>query len=471
MSKRFLIFKVTMLASLLTVASLSGCQKAKEEAKEGEGLVLGMETYVYGFPMVLMDLTRQVQTATPTAGELSAPINQLQRLQRPMPWDFKNVVRCSPNSLMSTAFLDLAKEPMIVSIPDTQGHTIAMRLMNMWTDVFGTAGSRTPETNAGNYLIAGPDWNGTAPSDIKKAFKSSTRYAWLVFEQAVSGPEEYPVIGRLQDQLKLTPLSAWGTPYTPPSTVPVDPNVDLSATPYDQVRLMTGEMFFKRLALLLKDNPAYPGDTAMLDKLKRLGVEPGKDFDASKIDPGLRKGIDDAPGRVWLKFATGPYGMNPPNGWINMLNLGKYGSDYQTRAYVAYMGLGAGVADDIVYPSAFVDSSGQALDAAYNYVMHFEKSEVPASQNGVWSITSYRENFYVKNPINRYGLLPNMPKYNADGSLDVYLQAKSPGPDKESNWLPIPQSDVFNLTIRIYDPKKEALEAGYKIPPVKKVQE
>ena len=470
MSKLFLIFKATILASLLIVASLSGCQKAKEDVKEGEGLLLGMETYVYGFPLVLMDLTRQVLTATPTAGELSAPINQLQRLQRPMPWDFKNVVRCSPNSLMSTAFLDLAKEPMIVSVPDTQGHTIAMRLMNMWTDVFGTAGSRTPETNAGNYLIAGPGWNGTAPSGIKKAFKSSTRYAWLVFEQAVSGPEEYPVIGRLQDQLKLTPLSAWGTPYTPPATVPVDPNVDLSATPYDQVRLMTGEMFFKRLALLLKDNPAYPGDTAMLDKLKRLGVEPGKDFDASKIDPGLRKGIDDAPGRVWLKFATGPYGMNPPNGWINMLNLGKYGTDYQTRAYTAFMGLGAGLADDIVYPSAFVDSSGQALDAAYNYVMHFEKSEIPASQNGVWSITSYRENFYEKNPINRYGLLPNMPKYNADGSLDVYLQAKSPGPDKEGNWLPIPQSDVFNLTIRIYDPKKEALEAGYKIPPVKKVQ-
>jgi len=223
------------------------------------------------------------------------------------------------------------------------------------------------------------------------------------------------------------------------------------------------------LATLLQDNPPYPADTTQIARLKKLGLEPGKEFDPSKLDAGVRKGINDVPAEVWMKFATGPYTMKSLNGWINMLNIARFGSDYLTRAYIAYMGLGAGLSDDIVYPSAFVDGDGNALDGAYDYIMHFDKANLPASQNGVWSISSYRENFYVHNPIERYGMLPGMPKYNPDGSLDVYLQAKSPGAGKESNWLPIPPSGLVNLTIRIYNPTKEAIDPAYKIPPVRKV--
>jgi hypothetical protein len=428
-----------------------------------------MDAYVYGFPLVIMDLTRQVMTATPTSGEYSAPINQFGRLRTVVAPNFKNVVRISTNSLWMHGFLDLGQEPIVISIPDTKGLPIAARALNMWTDVFGTAGSRTPATNDGDYLLAGPGWHGTPPANITKVFQSSTRYAWFLVELSAAGPQDFPTIHALQDQLTITPLSAWGTPYTPPTNVPVDPHVDLTATPYDQVRLMTGERFFQRLAMLLKDNPPSPADTVKIERLKKLGVEPGKEFDSSKLDPAVLKGINAAPAEVWKRFATGPYAMKSLNGWVNMLNIARFGSDYQTRAYVAYMGLGAGLAEDIIYPTAFVDDDGGALDGAYTYVMHFDKADLAASQNGVWSISAYRENFYVRNMLERYGLLPGMPKYNADGSLDVYLQAKSPGADKESNWLPIPPSGLFNLSIRIYNPKKEALDAAYKIPPVKRV--
>jgi hypothetical protein len=135
------------------------------------------------------------------------------------------------------------------------------------------------------------------------------------------------------------------------------------------------------------------------------------------------------------------------------------------------VGLGALTSEDCVYPSAFVDGDGEVLDGAKKYVMHFEKGQLPPSAAGVWSLSQYRENFYVPNALGRYGILSSMPlKYNADGSLDVYLQAKSPGQDKEANWLPIPPSDPFNLTVRIYQPKKEAIDGTYKVPPVKKVQ-
>jgi hypothetical protein len=288
---------------------------------------------------------------------------------------------------------------------------------------------------------------------------------------AADSPKDFPAIHALQDKLKITPLSAWGKHYTPPKKVPVDPNVDLTATPFDQVRLMTGEMFFKRLAQVLKDNPPYAADARMVEKLKLLGVEAGKEFDPDEIDQQVRKGINEAPWNVWKLFAEGPFSMPTVNGWINMTNVGQYGTDYNTRAFIAYAGLGALTSADCIYPSAFVDGQGHALDAAYNYVMHFPKGGLPPSASGVWSISPYRENFYVRNALNRYGILSSMPlKYNADGSLDIYVQAKSPGSHKESNWLPTPPSGMFNLSVRIYQPGPEALDGTYKLPAVTKVE-
>jgi hypothetical protein len=441
----------------------------KDDIKEEVAKLLAMEAYVYGFPLVISDLTRQVVTATPTAGDFAAPINQLARMRAYVPWDWKNVVRVSFNSLWSFACLDLQKEPVIVSFPDGEGVPTAFRLLNNWTDVFGTGGSRTPNTNAGDYLIVGPGWGSTPPPDIKKVFTSSTRYAWFIVEMAAAGPQDFPKIHVLQDRLKITPLSARGEPYLPPAKVPVDPNVDLTATPYDQVRLMTGQMFFRQLAMLMRDNPPYPADTKQIERLKKLGVEPGKELDASKIDRAVLRGINAAPWEVWTKFGSGPYAMNAPNGWINTLTIGKFGTDYQTRAYVAYMGLGGGVKEDIIYPSAFVDGNGEALDGSYNYVINFNKAFLATSENGVWSVSAYRENFYVQNSLGPYGLPPGNPKHNPDGSLDVYLQAKSPGANKEPNWLPIPSSGIFNVTIRIYNPKAEVLDPAYKFPPIRKV--
>jgi hypothetical protein len=453
-----------------TVLPFVSCRKVEEKAKEGAAYLIGMDEYVYGFPLVMMDLSSRGITAVPKAGEYYAPVNQFLRMRTFVDPDYKMVVRISRSSLWSGAILDL-KEPVVVTIPDCKDIPVAVRWMNYWTDVFGTAGSRTPDNQFGDYLIVGPGWSGTPPSNVKNVYTSTTRGAWVLLEMAAPhGQQDFPKIHALQDQLKVTPLSAWGKPYTPPATVPVDPTVDRTALPYDQLRLMTGEMFFKRLATLLKDNPSYPADSTMVERLKRIGVEAGKDFDPSKLDPGIRKGINEAPFEVWKKFAAGPFDMDPPNGWVTMLDVARYGTDYQTRAYVAYMGLGAGVKEDIIYPTAFVDGKGWALDCAHKYILHMTKADMAASQNGVWSISQYRENFYVRNSIGRYQIGSGMPlNYNPDGSLDVYIQAASPGKDKEPNWLPTPPSGMFNLSLRFYDPKPETFEPTYMIPPVQRV--
>lgn len=455
------------VAGIFVISMFLGACSKVEEAKT---YFYAMDSYVYGYPLVMMGVTKDVLTATSKSGQFSAPINQFGRMRTVVPPEFKNVVRISVNSLWTFAFMDLQQEPIVVTIPDTQGRYTVMQALNMWTDDFASVGTRTPQTNAGNYLIAGPDWKGTPPEDVKAVFHSSTRFAWVLVQIAANGSQDYPAINQLQDKIQAIPLSHWGKPYTPPTSVPVDPNVDLTMTPFDNVRLMTGEMFFKRLAELLKDNPPYPADKDAVEKLKKIGIIPGKGFDPSKLDAATLEGINKAPGEVWLKLAAGPFSMKTVNGWLNMLNLGRYGTDYNTRAFVAFAGLGALTSDDAVYPSAFVDGDGKVLDGAKNYVIHFEKGELPPSHAGVWSISQYRENFYVPNTLNRYGILSTMPlKYNDDGSLDIYLQRNSPGADKESNWLPTPPSDPFNLTMRVYQPDKSLIDGSYKVPPVTRI--
>jgi hypothetical protein len=174
--------------------------------------------------------------------------------------------------------------------------------------------------------------------------------------------------------------------------------------------------------------------------------------------------------------------MKSVNGWLLPTNLGRYGIDYNTRGLIAWLGLGALTSDDAIYPGAFVDGDGNTLYGDSKYIMHFEKDGLPPSHSGVWSISQYRENFYVHNPIERYAIGAGMPlRYNTDGSLDVYIQASTPGPDKEANWLPCPPSGPFNLTVRVYQPDQAMLDgrtkenvvvkAGtYQLPPVQKIR-
>ncbi|WP_291687229.1 DUF1214 domain-containing protein, partial [Bradyrhizobium sp.] len=322
----------------------------------------------------------------------------------------------------------------------------------------------------GNFLIAGPDWKGTAPAGIKETFRSSTRYAWALGQTQANGPDDFAAVNAIQADYKLTPLSAWGKPYTPPTNVPVNSKVDVKITPPDQVAQMDAGTFFNRLAMAMKDNPPYAEDTRALTRLKRLGIEPGKPFDIGKVDRGIAAGLNKAVKEVQIKMAEEVTKLKNVNGWINMLNIGRFGTDYNTRAGIAYMGLGADMREDTVYPTAYLDSDGQLFDSANKYVMRFEKDQLPPT-NGTWSVSQYKGNFYERNILNRYAIAPWMPlKFNSDGSLDIYLQATSPGKDKEPNWLPTPLGQ-FNLTLRNYFPKEAAYDGSYKVPPVKKVRD
>jgi hypothetical protein len=439
--------------------------------KAGRPWLYGLQAHIYGFPLIMMDLTKDAATAVPTAGEFTAPVNQFSVMTKYPDASFRAVVRTGLDTLFAVAWADLDKEPLVLSVPDTDGRYYVIALFDMWSNVFTSIGKRNTGTSAANFLIAGPGWQGTPPADVKQVFRSPTRFVWVNGQMQADGPEDYAVVNALQKQYKLTPLSAWGRPYTPPAEVPVASGVDTKTPPAAQVQKMDAGAYFGRLARLMKDNPPAPADGAMVEKLKKIGIEPGKDFDISKVDPDTAMGLHRAMG-AFEKLQEGVKKLKTENGWIVIpKDFASYGTDYSTRAGIALIGLGGIRPDDVVYPTAFDDGDSKPLDGANRYVLHFDKGRTPPT-NATWSLSMYDpEGYYVPNAINRYNLAMWMPlRFNPDGSLDLYIQATSPGADKEANWLPAPASGPFSLTVRNYWPKKVVLDGTYTVPPVRKVQ-
>jgi hypothetical protein len=285
-------------------------------------------------------------------------------------------------------------------------------------------------------------------------------------------PPDYDAVHKIQAGFKITPLSEWGK-SPKPVEVKIDPSVDMKTPPKIQVDTMLAGKYFAYAAELLKLQPPHLTDEPIIAQMKRIGIEPGKSFDIDKVGPAVKKGLEGAPEEAqklmeW-KIATL---ARVANHWsMNTDTMGVYGNYYLKRAIVAQVGLGANLPEDAIYPLNLGDEAGRPLDGTSKYSIHFEKGATPPV-NAFWSITLYdREGFQVANILNRFAVSSWMPfKYNADGSLDLYFQNESPGKDKEANWLPAPK-EPFNLTMRLYAPKPDALTGRWNPPPVTRVQE
>ncbi len=435
--------------------------------REGRPWLHGVQAYIFGFPMVVMDLTREASLAE-TPGEITAPMNQFGVMSKYPDASFRAVPRTGLDTLFACAWADLEKEPLVLSVPDTGGRYYVIALFDFWSNVFASIGKRTTGTGAKHFLIAGPGWQGATPGGVDGVYRSPTRIVWVNGQMQADGPPECLAVMALQKQYKLTPLSAWAQPYTPPVRVPVPAGLDTKTPPVQRIQKMEAGEFFGRFARLMKDNPLAAADAPTLKKLARLGIEPGKDFDIKQADPHIARALH----RSMLAFKLlekGVKKLTTKDGWIVIpQNFANYGTDYLTRAGIAMIGLGGIQRPDVVYPTAFLDMHDKPLDAGKSYLLHFEKSQLPPTQ-ATWSVAMYDPaGYYVPNAINRFALSAWMPlKYNTDGSLDIYLQTDSPGADQEANWLPAPKQGPFNLTIRVYWPKPEVLNGTWNPPGVR----
>jgi hypothetical protein len=469
LNRRDVLLAGSALVAASALASAIPMDRARAQAAampsaiaEQEARAIGVDAYLYFYPLITMDLTRR------QAGNRGR-VNAFVHARAYPPGDFRAVVRVNFDTLYSSTWLDMTKEPMIVSAPDTDGRYYLLPMLDMWTDVFASPGWRTTGTQAGNFMVTPPGWTGTIPTGMTR-ISAPTPVVWIIGRTRTDGPADYEAVHKIQDGYKITPLSGWGKPAGPVD-VHIDPTVDMKTPPKVQVDTMPASKFFACAAELLKVHPPHLTDQPMIAQLRKIGIEVGQSFDPEKAEPALRKALESAPAQAQQLMAGRlPTMARVVNQWSMSADpMGVYGNSYLKRAIVAQVGLGANVPEDAIYPLNLGDETGRPLDGANRYALHFDKDDLPPA-NAFWSITLYDpQGFPVPNSLDRFAVSSWMPfTYDADGSLDLYFQNESPGPDREANWLPAPKG-AFNLTLRIYAPRSQALTGKWKPPPIRRV--
>jgi hypothetical protein len=429
---------------------------------------LAAEAYVFLYPLVTMELTR-LQATNIGAGKMPGrgPMNEFNHIRQFPDADFKIVVRPNFDTLYSSAWLDLTSEPVVVSSADTGGRYYMLPMLDMWTDVFAVPGKRTSGTEPGHWAVVPSGWQGQLPPGIGR-IDAPTPYVWVIGRTQTNGPADYDAVHAVQDGYTITRLSEWGVTASSVEAT-IDPSLDMTTPPLDQINAMSGQSFFSLGADLMKIHPPHITDWSQLERMSRLGFTPGA-FRPSEGDEQLSRAIEAAPKLAQASVLSQlPTMAVVTNGWqMNISTMGVYGDFYAKRAAVTMLGLGANPPEDAVYPLLMSDANGDQIDGSNNYVLHFEKTELPPVE-AFWSITMYDEHgFQVGNELNRFAIGDrDALSFNSDGSLDVHIQHENPGAEREANWLPAPTGPL-GITMRLYAPHRPVLNGDWAPPALRR---
>lgn len=421
-----------------------------------------VQAYMFGYPLVLMDKTRRA-----TVGD---NVNRLNHLRQFPDHTFTRVVRPNVDTLYSTIWFDLSPEPQVISLPSSGGRYYVMPLYDAWTNVFASIGSRTTGNEAHTVLVAGPDWQGEVPDGMDLR-RSPTNLAWAIGRVMSFGGDDIAVANGFQDGIAVQSLSSYLSGSPAPAALSATSSQRFS-NPKQAVADMGSGSFFAAVARLMADNPPASEDAAMVDgPLKTLGVVAGETYPPQSrsfrtkavMDRGVhaaKKLMDSIADRIRKNEG---FWAGMPDG----VQLGRYGTRYPLRAYVAMAGLGAVEPVDAIYPNTTQDATGAKLVAEKNYVLHMAPHQIP-SVNAFWSLTAYNQDFYLpENPINRFAIGSRDPLvFNDDGSLDIYIQQEAPKGVPQANWLPSPAEGTIALNMRLYWPKDRALKGDWDLPGV-----
>jgi len=421
-----------------------------------EAKAIAEEGFIYGLPIVMNYAVMNEYAVNRDSGQFKAPFNQINNEARV--FTYKDTAIITPNSdtPYSIVWTDLRAEPIVLSVPTVEkARYYSVMLEDGNTFVYGYIGSRATGNEAGDYMVAGPDWNGATPPGIKKVFRSSTQFSIVAYRTQLFGPDDIDNVKRVQAGYKVQPLSAYLKQPAPPAAPTVDfPKID---------KEMVKTNFFEYLDFSLQFAPAGPEEREIRAKLARIGVDAGKTFNfkelpiAHKLEVAL--GMKDGEDKVDKFLADQAKSIN---GWKVASLFGDrafFNGNWLLRAAGAKGGIYGNIAVEATYPYTKTLADGEPLDGSkHNYTLTFPAGQLPPV-NAFWSVTMYdgKTQLLIENPIDRY--LINSPmlsgmKTDADGSLTLYIQNKSPGADKESNWLPAPNEDMY-LVMRLYWPKVE----------------
>jgi hypothetical protein len=459
-----MITRAMVLAAAIAILIGTGCATRRdalsppEKAPAKQDLTavraIAEEGFIYGLPIVMNYAVMYMYCVDRTSGQYKVPFNQIFSERRV--FSFKDTAIITPNSdtAYSMAWLDLRTEPFVLSVPAVEKNRYYSVMLNDGnTFNYGYIGSRTTGNDAGHYLIVGPDWNGQASAGIRKVFRSSTRFSLVVFRTQLFNPKDMPNVEKVQSGYKVEPLSTFLRRPAP------TPAPEITFPVFTQSLLK--ENFFEYLDFALQFAPAGPEEADIRARLARIGVGPGKTFNFRELGPehkleveaGMKAGDQQVDEKV---AAIG----RDINGWRIGSAFGNrefYSGDWLLRAAAARMGIYGNDAEEALYPFARTLANGEPLDGSrHNYTLTFKPGQLPPV-NAFWSITMYdgKTQLLIRNPIDRYlvnaSMLPSL-RRNRDGSLTLYIQKKSPGKDKEANWLPAPDGPIY-LVMRLYWPK------------------
>lgn len=432
--------------SAQTGSARPGFFKAKDIAEAG---------FIYGLPLVMNYAVMYEFAVDRNSGQFKAPFNQIKN--EASVFTYKDTAVVTPNSdtPYSLAWLDLRAEPIVVSVPAVDPRRYySVQLCDGNTYNYGYIGTRATGGDAGDYLIVGPAWAGTPPSGIKKVFRSSTQQSLAIFRTQLFDPGDIDNVKAVQAGYKVRTLSGYLNQAPPPAAPAIDfPRID---------KELVKTNFFEYLDFALQFAPPQPNETEIRSHLARLGIGPGKTFDfkdlplEQKLEVGL--GMKEGERKVDDGIASAGKTIN---GWQVSGLQGDgafYNGNWLMRAVAAKAGIYGNDPVEAMYPLTRTDENGQTLDGSkHAYTLTFPPGQLPPV-NAFWSITMYdgKTQLLIENPINRY--LINSPmlsglKKNGDGALTLYVQNKSPGADKESNWLPAPDGPIY-MVMRLYWPKE-----------------
>ncbi|HEU4618841.1 MAG TPA: DUF1254 domain-containing protein [Gammaproteobacteria bacterium] len=455
------------LASFIAMNALPQESEVIADQTEPDELrVIFKEAYIYGFPMVDSYRIQHSYFVDQDHPEYKGRWNVLHNLARV--YTPRDRAIQTPNSDTPYGFLgaDLRAEPLVISVPAMPDRYYSLQFVDMYTHNFAYVGSRATGRGAGNYLLAGPDWQGEVPDGIDSVIRSETELAFVLYRTQLFGADDLEEVRKIQARYQVMPLSQFaGTPPKP--AAPIDFIEPLSAEAQK-----SAPEFFSLLNFLLQFAPTHPSETALMRRFAKAGIGAGKPFEVARFSPDHREAIENGIADAWKGFAKfkseeiDSGRMRSADGFGTREFLG---NNYLVRMASAVLGIYGNSKEEANYPAYFTDSEGKPLDGATGrYTVRFEAGGLPPV-NAFWSLTLYElpASLLTENPIDRYlinsTLEPQLVR-DADGSVMLYIQHDPPGKDKEPNWLPAPDGPFF-MVMRQYWPKAEALDGTWKAPP------
>jgi hypothetical protein len=473
--------QIIMITTFLFMATTPVVAHAAD-VSPADARAIAKEAYLYGLPLVMNYKAIYLSAVWKESPEYKAPFNQIHNMARVSTPEDKAIVAPNADTPYSWAYLDLRTEPVVLSTPQIEpSRYFSVQLIDAYTHNFGYLGTRATGNGAGCFLIAGPGWKGEKPEGISQVIRSETQFVMALYRTQLFGPEDLESVKRIQAGYRVQTLSQFLGRAAPPS----GPNLIF---PVWDERKVAGIGFFEYLDFMLRLCPVDPSERVVRERFASLHIGGGPPFDAAKLSPDLKQALVEgtADMREAIQKKTD---ADIPFLDIAMFSMDVFGSReqleiaarrqnlrdfYVLRAVGTIFGIYGNSGEEAIYPSYLVDSENQPLDGAkHQYRLRLPPGK-PLPAKAFWSLTMYDAVTFllVANPINRYlinsPMLPSL-KRDPDGGLTIYVQHGSPGQEKESNWLPAPNSP-FRVQMRLYLPDPGVLDHKWKVPPLERVK-